>query len=181
VRKLTIAVLGLTLFGAGAFAGRALYEWEWTRAMWMTVGFVAVEVALFGVLVLGRLKDLSAELERDRAHQAVRGRLVEARPPSRDHFDWLRDATGRTNVFVTMVVGGGIILSGMLWLVDLVARRTTTPAMERRLAGRLQAIAPPVDGLAPPDDVLVAEDLPSGERDDLWLLLTGRHGLPSEP
>jgi len=181
VRKLTVAVLALTMFGAGLLGGRALYEWEWTRALWMTVGFVAAEVALFGVLVLGRLKELSAQLERDRSQELVRTRLQESRPPTRDHFVWLRDSMSRTNVFVTMVIGGGVILSGMLWAIDHVARRTTTASLERGLAQRLRSIAPPPDGLVPPDDVLLAEDLPHGERQDLWLLLAGHRRDPVEP
>ena len=31
-------------------------------------------------------------------------------------------------------------------------------------------------GLVPPEGLLLAEDLSTGERDDLWMLLTGRRG-----
>lgn len=180
MRKLTTLVLVVTLVVAGLLAGQALYEWEWSRAMWMTTAFVAVEVALVGALVLGRLKDISARLDRQAEADPVRARLVESRPPGRDQFAWLREQMGRTNVFVTMIVGAGVILSGVLWIIDQVAQRTVTPSREGSLARDLRAIAPPVDGLVPPEGVLFAEDLAAGERDDLWLLLTGRHG-PAVP
>ena len=181
MRKLTTLVLVVTLIVAGLLAGQALYEWEWSRAMWMTTAFVAVEVALVAVLVLGRLKDLDARLDRQARADPVRVRLIEARPPERDHFRWLREELGRTNVFVTMIVGGGVILSGVLWVIDQVAQRTVTPTREGRLADDLRAIAPPEDGLVPPEHVLLAEDLAAGERDDLWLLLTGRPGSAGPP
>jgi hypothetical protein len=176
VRKLTVLVLVITLVVAGLLAGQALYAWEWSRAVWMTTGFVAVEVALVGVLVLGRLKDLGARLEAERDQDLVRHRLVERRPKAPDRFAWLQESMGRTNVFVTMIIGGGVIVSGVLWLIDQLARRSVTAERQGRLADDLRSIAPPSDGLVPPEDVLVAEDLSSGERDDLWLLLTGRHG-----
>ncbi|HEY6531066.1 MAG TPA: hypothetical protein VIY72_02095 [Acidimicrobiales bacterium] len=177
MRKLIVLVLVITLVVAGLLAGQALYAWEWSRAVWMTVGFVAVEVALVGVLVLGRLKDLGARLEAERDRDLIRHRLVGTRPAPNDHFAWLRESMGRTNVFVTMLIGGGVIISGALWLIDQVARRSVTSSnREGRLADDLRSIAPPRDGLVPPEGVLFAEDLSSGERDDLWLLLTGRHG-----
>ena len=175
MRKVTVLVLVLTLVAAAVLAGQALRDWEWTRAVWMTVAFVAVEVALLGVLVLGRLRDMAAGLEEDR-REREHARLVETRPPPRDHFAWLREEMGRTHVFVTMVVAGGVILSGVLWVIDQIARLTVTPTRERHLARDLQAIAPPPDRLVPPEGLLLAEDLPTGERDDLWMLLTGRHG-----
>ncbi len=176
MRKLIVLVLVLTLIWAALLAGQALYDWEWSRAMWMTTAFVAVEVALIGVMVLGRLKQIIERLDREVEPDPVRVRLVESRPIERDHFEWLREEMGRTNVFVTMIVGGGVILSGVLWVIDQVAQRTVTPGLEGRLARDLHSIAPPADGLVPPEGVLIAEDLSAGERDDLWLLLTGRHG-----
>jgi hypothetical protein len=176
-----VLVLVITLVVAGVLAGQALYAWEWTRAVWMTVGFVAVEVALVGVLVLGRLRDLSARLEAERDRDSTHRRLTRSRPSSPDQFAWLQESVGRTNVFVTMLVGGGVIVSGVLWVIDQFARRSAASNQDGRLADDLRSIAPPRDGLVPPEGVLFAEDLSSGEREDLWLLLTGRHGPRPAP
>ena len=177
MRKLVVLVLVVTLFVAGLLAMQALYAWEWSRAVWMTTGFVAVEVALVGILVLGRLKDVVARMDKaNRDADQARHRLVQSRPAAPDRFAWLQESMGRTNVFVTFIIGGGVIVSGVLWIIDQIARRTATTTKEGRLADDLKSIAPPRDGLVPPQEVLLAEDLSSGERDDLWLLLTGRHG-----
>lgn len=50
------------------------------------------------------------------------------------------------NVFITMLVGGGVLLSGIARLADKVASRTTTPAGEVALAAQLGPIRYPRGG-----------------------------------
>ena len=45
MRKLSVAMLAFTLVLAGSWTALALYRWEWTRALWMTMAFVVAEVA----------------------------------------------------------------------------------------------------------------------------------------
>jgi hypothetical protein len=176
VRKLSVAVLAFTLVLAGSWTALALYRWEWTRALWMTMVFVVAEVALVGVLVMHRLRDLEEQME-DSRDTAVLRRLADARPAT-DRFDWLREETNRTNVFVTMLLGGGVLVSGVLWAIDKVAGRSVATSRERKLAGELRAMAFPASGFVPPDSVLFAADLDRDERDDLALLLLGRTEVP---
>lgn len=173
MRKLGVAVLAFTLVLAGSWTALALYRWEWTRALWMTMVFVVAEVALVGVLVMHRLRDLEEQLE-DSRDTAVLRRLADARPAATDRFDWLREATNRTNVFVTMLLGGGVLVSGVLWVIDKVAGGSVATSRERKIAGQLRAMAFPASGLVPPDSVLFAADLDRDEREDLALLLLGR-------
>ncbi len=176
MRKLITTTLGLTLALSGAWAMLALYRWEWTRALWMTMAFVVAEVALVAVLLTARLQDLAERVGRlEPGDPRVRSRLAETRPTP-DRFDWLREHTTQLHVFVTMILGGGVILSAILWVVDRVAGRTMTASLERRLAGQLSAIAFPADGLVPQDAVLLAADLDRPDREDLLVLLTGRTG-----
>lgn len=174
MKQLPAVILGIVMVLSGIWAAQALYDWEWTRALWMSVAFVAAEVGLVGVMVLRRLKSLSEQLDgRDGAPDPVRLRLAETRPAT-DRFAWLEEATSGMGVFVTMIVGGGILVSGVLWLVDKIAGRTIAGSRERRLAGELGAIALPPDGLVPAESTLFAADLAHDERHDLTLLLTGR-------
>jgi hypothetical protein len=174
MKKLITATLALTMVLAGSWALLSLYRWEWTRALWMTIAFVVAEVALVGLVLVRRLQELSERLEGfDTADPDVRARLAESRP-STDHFAWLRESATRTNVFVTMILGGGVLISGVLWIVDKVAGQSVTTSREGKLALQLSAIAFPRDGLVPPESSLFAADLDHGERDDLMLLLTGR-------
>ncbi len=117
MRKLSVAMLAFTLVLAGSWTALALYRWEWTRALWMTMAFVVAEVALVGVLVMHRLRELEEQIA-DTHDTAVMRRLAETRPAATDHFEWLKESTNRTNVFVTMLLGGGVLVSGVLWVID---------------------------------------------------------------
>jgi hypothetical protein len=176
-RRLVMAALVLTMAVAGFYAAQALYVWEWTRALWMTMAFVAGEVALVGALVLGRLRRLEERLDdldpASRHAERVRARLAGARPPEPDRFRWLQESVTRTNVFVTVLVGGGAVLSAVLWAVDKVAGHTVSPNRERQLAQRLGSIALPPEGLVPPDDIVLAADPARPDRADVALLLEG--------
>ena len=68
------------------------------------------------------------------------------RPEPLRPFAWLQ-GTETTNVFVPVLLGAGVVLSGLAWIVDRVARLTAVPTMERGLAHRLTRLQPPPDGL----------------------------------
>lgn len=108
------------------------------------------EIALATGLVLRKL-DRQAEQEagdRDEVRDILRSSRV-----SRNRFRWLApdQVTSRTNVFITMVVGGGILLSGLAWLLD--------------------KIAYPDDGLVPDDVTVLAQQLPDLDDPQLRVLL----------
>ncbi len=69
--------------------------------------------------------------------------------PSRDRFAWMRESTGQFHVFITFLVGGGVILSGIAWMVDRVASKTSSPAGEQRLARELVSDQLPVGWASP--------------------------------
>ena len=50
------------------------------------------------------------------------------------------------NVFITFLVGGGVLLSGIAWVVDRIASNTATPAGEEKLARQLGPISYPLAG-----------------------------------
>ena len=50
------------------------------------------------------------------------------RPARQDRFAWLKESASQMNVFITFLVGGGIVLSGVAWLVDRVASTTAAPS-----------------------------------------------------
>jgi hypothetical protein len=73
------------------------------------------------------------------------------------------DLTGRTNVFITLVVGGGVLLSGGAWVLDKLASSTVDPGREQRLGGDLDRIAYRPGLLVDEVDVLAR---PSLDQDD---------------
>jgi hypothetical protein len=164
----------LTLLASGAYVLVYLYNWEWRRATFMAIVFVAVEVALIGTLILRRLADIDRRLDGD-ATKVPSPTLehLEATRPTRQPFAWLDPTDSRTNVFITLLIGGGVVVSGLAWLVDRVAQHTTVPTLERRLARRLAALSLPGVPLVPADAELVARGT-DGDDDVAVLLGPGR-------
>lgn len=159
-----------TFLAAGVYSVVSLNRWEWSRALYFGLVVLVAEIALATGLVLRKL-DRQAERgagDRDEVRDILRSSRV-----SRDRFRWLApdQVTSRTNVFITMVVGGGILLSGLAWLLDKVAASTTTSLQEGRLAGDLTMIAYPDDGLVPDDVTVLAQQLPDLDDPQLRMLL----------
>jgi hypothetical protein len=161
-RRLAVALVVSTLAASGGYLFVYLYRWEWNRAVIAGVFFLAAEVALGVAAVLKRLGDLQQSAPRQ-----VVDRIREAAPPARDRFAWLEPSSGQFSVFVPVLMGAGVVLSGLAWAVERLARWTARPVLERQLAGRLAVLALPHDHLVP--DV-------QAERDGLDLLLGPRPG-----
>jgi hypothetical protein len=148
------------LVAAGVYSGVSLVRWEWTRALFFAIVFVAAEIGLVAGLLLDKLDKLVAHDRhgaRDRAGGLALGggeggaTMRPAAEILRTHrgdgvrFAWLRtdpaEFMGRTNVFVTVMVGGGVLLSAGAWALDKIASHTTEPRREARLGRDLDRIA----------------------------------------
>ena len=150
MRKVAVALGVLVLVASGTYVFVYLYRWEWNRAMFAASLFVATEVALGLAWVMERLRGLADAVDRlQHADPEVRARLRESRPPARRPFAWLAPNADRMDVFVPILMGAGVVLSALAWLVERIARATAGPTLERALAARLQAIALPESGLVP--------------------------------
>lgn len=182
MRKLAWVAGGLALLGCAGYVFVYLYRWEWNRAVMMAAFFIAAEVAVATALVLRGLSKLDAERQQAAPPDpAVVARLRDA-APRRDHFAWLGVNGDRVSVFITMVVGGGVLLSGLAWAIDRVAGQTAGRRLEGELAGRLGAIAFPSAGLVANETELLAEEGAEGdtpyEHDPELRLLLGTPGRP---
>ena len=147
-----------TLAASGAYSVVSLGRWEWTRALYFGLIFLIAEVGLATGLILHKLDQQGHSTTA--VDPQVLARLRESRPDSPNRFHWLDPTAGRTNVFITMLVGGGVLLSGVAWLVDKVAARTATPAGEVQLARKLGPITYPRSGLIVDDVTALAQDVP---------------------
>jgi hypothetical protein len=169
------------LAGIGTLLAGALYmvvslnRWEWNRALFFGLIVLIAEVGLATGLVLRRLARL--EHVSSRVDPAVANIIREARSPSPDRFAWLRESNQNLNVFITFLVGGGVILSGIAWVVDRVASKTSSPAGEERLGRQLNPISYPSGGLLLDDITVLAQEVP-GANDDQIRQLLRRGGRP---
>lgn len=162
-----------TLLGATGYMVVSLNRWEWNRALFFGLVVVIAEVALATALVLRRLKMIEAQLtpgDRAEVDSAVLARLRETRP-TRDRFAWIGRETGRLNVFITFIVAGGLLISGLAWVVDRIAANTTSRAGEARLASQLGRLSYPRGGLLVDDVTVLAETVPGVDNAQLRTLL----------
>lgn len=74
-------------------------------------------------------------------------RIRQAAPPTRSPYAWLDQMSRRTSVFVPVLLGAGVLLSGAAWVVERIGRLTAASSLERNLADRLDALALPPGGL----------------------------------
>ncbi len=150
-RMIRTVLGGVTLAASGTYTFVYLYRWEWNRALMSAAIFIAAEVAVTGALLAQRLKVLSERLDTvERPPGARPARLERIRasaPPPRTTFAWLARPE-QVNVFVPVLMGAGVLLSGVAWLVERCARATIAPAAERGLDARLAGLTLPAHGFA---------------------------------
>jgi hypothetical protein len=147
-RRIGLAALLVVLVAAGWYVFVYLYRWEWNRALVSGIIFLAAEVALLGALVLERLEKLGrrlAHVDHGPNGERVLRRLREHAPTPARPFAWMEPQ--QTNVFVPVLLGAGVVLSALAWIVDKVARVTAVSTMERGLARELATLRPAPDGL----------------------------------
>ena len=168
-RRLVYVIAALSLAATGTYLLVYLYRWEWNRALIAGIMFVATEIGVGLAVVVSKLRSIDQRLERIErlgavaplpapatADPAVLAAIEDAAPAPEKPFAWLdRDPTSM-NVFVPLLLGAGMIVSALAWVVERVARSTAGAAMERGLAMRLAPLSLPAGGflggpsLAPP-------------------------------
>jgi len=142
---------GATLAASGTYTFVYLYRWEWNRALMSAAIFIAAEVAVMGSLLAQRLKVITERLDDQPAASPPPARTVRLEhiragaPAPKARFAWLARPE-QMNVFVPVLMGAGVLLSGVAWLVERVARSTVAPMAERGLAGRLDGLSLPAHG-----------------------------------
>ena len=154
-----LAGIATLITGAG-YMIVSLNRWEWTRALFFGLIVLIAEIGLATGVVLRRLTQMEHSRAADRE---ILNALRETRPAAPDRFAWMKESVGRSNVFITFIVGGGVILSGIAWLVDRVASNTSTPLGEERLANQLGRISYPRGGLLLDDVTVLAQDVPGAD------------------
>ena len=153
-RLIRLVLGGLTLAASGAYTFVYLYRWEWNRALISAAIFIAAEVAVVAWLLADRLKLIARRLDaqEDAGRRQRADRLRETAPPARVSFEWLARPQ-HMNVFVPVLMGAGVVMSGLAWIVERLARATVRPVAERGLAARLDCLAlPPAGFLAGHED-----------------------------
>ena len=133
----------------GGYVFVYLARWEWNRALVSAAIFLAAELGLVALMLTARLQRVEQALTtvtvgtdpRVRRHIHDAGRVEEA-----PRFDWLVQPEQR-GVFVPVLMGAGVVLSAVAWVVERIARATVGPVAERGLSRRLGPLELPPHGL----------------------------------
>jgi len=153
-KRIGVLLVAVTLVASGAYVLVYLQRWEWNRAIIAGVFMLASEMVLVAAVLASRIRaverKVTAAVDRTQ-HDRVLRRLREAPSAPRDHFAWLRPTGTGTSVFVPVLMGAGLILSALAWVVERLAKATAGSAMEKGLATRLVAFSVPEEPLVEPD------------------------------
>ena len=166
---MTARVLGrvlvvIVLVASGAYFLVYLYRWQWNRALVSGLFFVAAEMAVVASVLLRRLQALEERLDELQRRPApaeppvALDAITASAPPPKDRFAWL--SSSRTSVFIPVLLGAGVLLSGVATVVERLAGATARPVLEHRLALRLQPLALPAGGLLGPAGATAAVPRP---------------------
>lgn len=142
-------VAGVVLGLSGAYLIIYLYRWEWNRAIISGLFFVAAEVALATSMITRRLRAIERRQQSPPEQSSLVLRRLRSTPVERpDPFAWLKSTSSRgTGVFVPVLLGAGVVLSALAYVVERVAEATALPVLDRHLARELSTLAPPPGGL----------------------------------
>ena len=147
VARLIGRLLGLVvLVASGAYLLIYLYRWEWNRALVAGIIFVSAEVAIASGVILSRLRAIEDHLARGQPPAPTAGA---ASPERRSPFAWLKPDSSQMGVFIPVLLGAGVILSTLAYLVERIARFTAAPVAEHDLADRLATLARPLKASYP--------------------------------
>jgi hypothetical protein len=148
LRRLTlILVAGITLIGSGAYLFIYLYRWEWNRAQISGLFFLGAEIAIVAWVMVGQVHRVLERLDSaPRRRQAISGHLRSARSEPSNVFAWLKPDASRTNVFIPILMGAGLILSGLAWVVERIGRATAGATADASVSAHLARLGPPAGG-----------------------------------
>jgi hypothetical protein len=134
-----------TMAYTGAYVFIDLYRWEWNRAAISGIMFVAVEVFFVSWLLTRRLRSIERDSpdRRDR----IRSRLRQHPAKSPVTFEWVRPNTSRTYVFVPLLMGAGVLLTGLGWVVERLGAATAGAGVDSSAVTVLARLGPPPGGL----------------------------------
>lgn len=157
MKKIAWFMLVAVTLAAGVYVFRHLIRWEWHRAMFAGMAMLAGELALVGAIVVRAVRRAVEQSPPDTAVDArVLARLESTRPPSDRVFAWLKPDDGQLHVFVSILLGGGVLVSAAAWVIDKMAKATGSGGLERALARRLGALQLPKGGFVVDDAMLLA-------------------------
>ena len=152
VHRLARVLSGVVLVASGSYVFIYLVRWEWNRALIAGLFFLAAELVLIADVLLVPCRG-PGSADRDGSSPGAdhrTGSPAAGQPPATPGpFAWLAPDRDRVDVFLPILIGAGVVLSAVAYLVEQVSRVTAVPVAEHELARGLSTMALPIEGLSP--------------------------------
>lgn len=153
-RLLIRTLTGVVMLVSGGYMMVYLYRWEWNRALISGMFFLAAEMAAVTSLLSARLARLERRFDEQTPAPGAASPVAPAEGRRESPFAWLDPAGGRMGVFVPILMGAGVIVSAIAFVVEKLSGAVAGgPAADRPRV----AIGPPV-----PAGGLLAEPATTG-------------------
>jgi len=145
-KRLGYALSLLVLVASAVYVFVYLYRWEWNRAIIAGIFMIASGVAVGVTMILDRMTRIEQRIDALARSPEPADRIRAARPEPARPFAWLSDPE-QMNVFVPVLMGAGIVVSALAWVVERIAMVSLRPSMEHGLAASLGPLSLPSGGL----------------------------------
>jgi hypothetical protein len=147
VASILLRLIGwVVLVASGIYLLVYLYRWEWNRALISGLFFVAAEVALASSAILRRLAQLERRVD-EASHASPQQPPTPHEGGDGGPFAWLSD--DRLGVFVPLLLGFGVIVSALAYVVERVAGASGAWAGIAAAQRRMRRLARPHAALVP--------------------------------
>lgn len=183
ISRVATVASGIVLTAAGVYVVVYLARWEWNRAIVAATVFIAMLQVVSTAVIASRLRDLSSRcgivvvhssgseadagmavgddsgveggIGADTLDDSVLAALQAAgEQRARRHFEWLRADSGTVGVFVPVLLGTGMILSAVAWLVERIAGLVAGHSVDRATARSAPLHMPLAAGRSDPTGAL---------------------------
>ncbi|MCL2535207.1 MAG: hypothetical protein FWE39_13680 [Nocardiaceae bacterium] len=146
-RWVAVLAVAATLAGTGIYFVVDLFRWEWSRAMIAGLAFLAAEILLATLIISSEIRKQGARSARaDARTERILAQIRQAPRQRSQAFSWLADARGQQNVFVPLLMGAGVALSALAWVVERIGGATVGSGTDASLASALAHLGPPEQG-----------------------------------
>ena len=162
MRWIGMLAAAATAFGSMGFFLLYMARWEWNRALIAAMVFVAAEVALGFVAVLRRLDRMGGD-----PRDEVARRAAPTRQDPIEEFPWLAATRDQRGVFITLLLGGGVLVSGVSWAIEKVSSVSSSGGNTEAF----EQFAFPDRPLVPSDTEMRVRGLGRNDDDQLHALL----------
>jgi hypothetical protein len=129
-----------------------LARWEWNRAVISALVMIAALIVLVAMILfrqLHRIEQRMDALERSSTVNTL-GALRSANDAAAGrHFRWLERPPDRLGVFIPVLLGAGVLMSLVAYLIERIAGLFAAATLDPRTASRLGADLPLGAGLPP--------------------------------